>query len=95
MRYSVNQEFPWRKLYEAAILELDRIKLQERVDTAYAALRQRTEELMMGDHPGTGSLEERQALADALHSLRSLEKLELRPADDFGPRGTQACGEAS
>ena len=90
----MNQEYPWRKLYEAAMLELDRIKLQERVDAAYAALRHRTEELMMGDNPGAASLEERQALADALHSLRTLEKLELRAPHAFGPRSSQGCGEA-
>ena len=89
----MNQEFPWRKLYEEAMLELDRIKLQERVDAAYAALRHRTEELMMGDNPGAASLEERQALADALHSLRTLEKLELRPLDEFDSRSVR--GEAS
>ena len=73
----MTQDYPWRKLYEAAMLELDRIKLQERIAAAHAALQRRTEELILADCPNTDSLEERQAISDALHSLRTLEKIEL------------------
>jgi hypothetical protein len=92
----VNQDFPWRKLYEAAMLELDRSKLQARIDDAYAALRKRAEELMAACDDDNRVLEERQAIADALHGLRTLEKVELQRSSEVAlPRENYSVGEAS
>lgn len=76
------------------MLELDQIKLRERVDAAYAALLERTEELARVSD--SGSLEERQVLADALHGLRTLEKLELGSSAESRRQSPHpACGEPS
>jgi hypothetical protein len=92
----MNQDFPWRKLYEAAMLELDRSKLQARIDDACAALRKRAEELMPACGDDSRVLEERQAIADALHGLRTLEKVELQRSSEFGLRREgYSVGEAS
>lgn len=90
----MKQNFPWRKLHQDAMLELDRTKLQERIEVAHAAMQQRMEELTMGDYGNSDSLEERQSLADAMHSLRTLRKLEFKPLSESGsPRGSAQCGE--
>jgi uncharacterized protein YunC (DUF1805 family) len=91
----MTQDFPWRKLYQDAMLELDRIKLQEKIEAAHAAMQQRMEELTMGGYYNSDSLEERQSLADAMHGIRTLRKLELKPLNEAGsPRGNAQCGEA-
>ena len=69
------QDFPWRKLYTTAILELDRKQLETKIAAAHAALQSRVEELnLIGDQNGD-SVEERRAITDALHNLRSLQWL--------------------
>ncbi|SRR5258708_2186784 len=65
----------WRDLYAAAILELDRTLLPGRIEAAGAAIKQATEELMSD---GKLTAEETQSMADALRSLQTLERVELK-----------------
>jgi hypothetical protein len=56
------------------MLELDPTELQRKIQAAYAAIEKRIEELELR----SGSLEERQAITDALHGLRALQRIEFR-----------------
>jgi hypothetical protein len=60
----------WKKLYEAAILELDPTKLQLRINEAHGAILDRAEQLLTRP-----SDSEQQALNDALRNLRVLRKM--------------------
>jgi hypothetical protein len=65
----------WQNEYQAALLELDRQKLSERVAAAEAAIYKRLQAISQNsDHHA-----ERQAIADALVGIRVLmkEKLEF------------------
>ncbi len=63
---------PWQEFYRAAMLELDPIKLRQRIEEAHAAIQGYRED-------PTGSAEERQEMADALDNLRALLKIEFKP----------------
>ena len=63
----------WRKLYECAILELDKGLLPERIAVARRAILDRAEDILR-----TGSTDERVALNDALRALRVLEEIVMR-----------------
>ncbi len=60
----------WQKLCQDALVELDKDKLPERVAAAEAAIVSRLQAMKVGDD----SLKERQALADALATLRVLKR---------------------
>jgi DnaJ-domain-containing protein 1 len=62
--------FSWHDSHRAALLETDWTKMQERLRTAESELRKRQHVLSM-DHGGAP--EERQAIADALNGMKSLE----------------------
>lgn len=66
-------DYVWEEPYKAAILELDRAKLRERLNTAKAAIDDRLHELQAD--PG-GTSEERQAISNALAALYVLRKEE-------------------
>jgi hypothetical protein len=72
-------EFPiivypeWQKEFQAAILELNREKLADRVVTAERAISKRLQALSRSSDSGS----ERQAIEDALSSLRLLKRNEL------------------
>ena len=59
----------WKNLYTAALFEIDRAKLPERIAEAEAALIVRARELFHapGDH-----IEEQEAVDDAMYALRAL-----------------------
>jgi hypothetical protein len=84
----LTDDVPWRSLYAAAMLELDPTALQTKIQTAYAAIEKRIEELDLR----SGSQEERQAVTDALHGLRTLQRIEFRssvaPELQLGDRST-------
>ena len=61
--------YSWQDLYEAAVLEPDWSKLNERIQTAESAIKKRLHELSL-NHGGTP--EERQAIVDTLNSLNVL-----------------------
>jgi hypothetical protein len=71
--------YVWEESYQAAILETDDKKLQNRIQAAKAAIDNRLHDLH-ADHGGT--LEERQAITDALGGLNVLRReLEIRSHD--------------
>src|SRR6266581_1538505 len=61
--------YRWQELYQAALLETDWTKMQERVETAESEIHKRRLVLAQ-DHGGTG--EERAALVNAMSGLRVL-----------------------
>ena len=63
----------WQNEYQAAIVELDRKKLPEQVAAAEAAIFKRLQDLSHG----SDDFAERQAIEDALHGLRVLQRDEL------------------
>jgi hypothetical protein len=68
----------WQKLWKAATFEFDPIKLHKRIEAAHAAIQQRMAELPR-NHDGIAA-EEQQAMADAVHSLRRLQKVQFAPS---------------
>jgi hypothetical protein len=62
----------WVELYRAALIENDRTKLRDRIESAQKLLRARTTELKEN---GNGSADERRAIDDALRAWRSLLEL--------------------
>jgi hypothetical protein len=67
----LNFKFPeWEPQYKAALLEVDRAKLLERVAAAEAAIRQRMR-VIFGRTDGDT---ERQAIGKALSALRTLKE---------------------
>jgi hypothetical protein len=67
----------WKDLYAAAMLELDRANLPNRIESAQAAIRQALAEL--GSDGGLGTVEEAQVMADALRNLQTLQRVECSP----------------
>ena len=65
----MNATYKWIEPYKAALLETDWTKMQERIETAEAALRERKQEFDL-NHGGTP--EENQAIADAMRGLAVL-----------------------
>jgi len=63
----------WQNEYQAALVELDREKLSERVEGAETAIYKRLQQISQSsDH-----FAERQVIEDALNSLRVLKRDEL------------------
>ena len=63
--------YKWQASYQAALLETDWTKLQERLQKAVSEIHKRRLALSQ-DHSGTGK--EREALVDAMNGLQSLRK---------------------
>jgi hypothetical protein len=61
----------WEELYEAAVLETDWSKLEDRIEAVEAAIAGRLQEFSV-NHGGT--LVENQQIQDALHGLDTLRK---------------------
>jgi hypothetical protein len=83
-RFSMNQtpsSYPrrsWRELYTAALFESDTDRIPTRISEAEQAIVARARELFAA---GTDTIEEDQALDDALYALRALNNcLEFRAA---------------
>jgi hypothetical protein len=62
----------WVELYRAALIETDKAKLRDRIESAQKVLHQRRGELTGN---GNGSAEEMRAIDDALRALRCLLEL--------------------
>jgi len=74
-------QFPasvWRQLYKAALFETDRSKIPSRISDAERAIIERARELFGSP---TDTIEEDQALDDALYALRALQHC-LGPDDN-------------
>jgi hypothetical protein len=67
----MKEDDSWREVFRMAMLELDSTELQARIICAQQAISRRVKELA-SDHGGTP--EERQAISDALNSLRVLQR---------------------
>ncbi|HXM65573.1 MAG TPA: hypothetical protein VN911_02495 [Candidatus Acidoferrum sp.] len=68
----------WRELYTAALFETDKNRVQSRIADAEKAIVARARELFA---VGADTIEEDQALDDALYALRALQNcLEFRAA---------------
>jgi hypothetical protein len=68
----------WRELYTAALFETDNTRLAKRIADAEKAIVARARELFSA---GSDTIEEDQALDDALYALRALQScLQLRAA---------------
>jgi hypothetical protein len=68
--------YPWQREYEASLVELDPKKLLECVHKAEAAIFSRLQEMAQSsDSPDNKA--ERQAIGDALASLRVLQREKL------------------
>ena len=67
----------WEKLYEQALLELDPLKLEDKVVVAESAVRKRLGELSKNGERSSSrqGFAERHKLEDALFSLRCLRQL--------------------
>jgi hypothetical protein len=61
----------WKSLYQAAILETDWSKIEERIQAADSAISTRLHEFSL-NHGGTA--EENQAIADAVNGLTVLRR---------------------
>jgi len=68
----------WRELYSAALFETDKDRIPTRIADAEKAIVARAQELFSA---GADTIEEDQALDDALYALRALQNcLEFRAA---------------
>lgn len=75
---SLHQQINWRDLYVAALFETDQTRISARIATAEQAIVTRARELFA---TGNDTIEEDQALDDALYALRALQNcLHLRAA---------------
>jgi hypothetical protein len=69
----------WREIYTAALFETDKNRIPARIADAEKAIVVRARELFAA---GTDTIEEDQALDDALYALRALQScLAVRVAD--------------
>ena len=68
----------WRELYKAALFEKNREKLPERIADAEKAIIARARELFASS---ADTIEEDQALDDALYALRALQSCLTRQTD--------------
>jgi hypothetical protein len=77
--HPVKQEAPaaWKERYLAALFEMDKEKLSQRITDAEIAVAQRTRELFQadGDASSGTQLRERKALEAALYALRALRSI--------------------
>ncbi len=67
--------YPWQQSYQDALLELNQTELRTKIARAVSELEKRIRELMPAQD--ADSVTERQAIADALHGLGALKKIEL------------------
>jgi hypothetical protein len=75
--------YKWIEPYKAALLETDWSKMQQRIQTAETALRQRKHEFEL-IHGGTP--EEKQAIADAVRGLAVLRNDLVKWSEQEGPK---------
>ena len=73
--------YEWQKLVRDALLELDPKALPQKVANAESAIFERLQALAKVDAPNSDDAEERQALQDAVNSLRVLKREVLKFPD--------------
>jgi hypothetical protein len=72
----VTTNISWHDLYAAAMLELNRDNLHDRIEAARAGIQRARKDLTR--NPTPGAAEEMHSMADALRNLDTLQRLELR-----------------
>ena len=65
--------YSWRRTYEEALLATNRAQRSDRISAAEGAIHTRMAEIWV-DHGRGGSLEEQDAMANALQALRVLRE---------------------
>lgn len=81
----MHESVGWRRLYEVAMLELNLAELPNAIAAARSAMELRIQELRTAaEGEGMTSTEIRE-IADAMHSLRSLERHECAPLNVSTP----------
>jgi hypothetical protein len=70
--------YGWQEIYQRAMLETDRSKLWERIESAQTSIDRRLQEI----NAGHDSVEERRAIRDALAGLKVLRREVLAQASD-------------
>jgi hypothetical protein len=80
----------WQELYAAAMVELDRVQLQNRIDAAQIAIRQIMQELT--GQCAVGVAEELEALSSALGNLQALQRVEFRKPISSGSEDLNGGG---
>ena len=86
----MTESYPWKDLYREAILELDPAKLQTKIALARATIQQRLDEIKTARD--AQAMEERHAIADALHNLRTIQTIESKSSDENdGTQGQPAA----
>lgn len=75
------EQAKWRELHQAAMLELNRGELRNAIAAARSAMEERIQELRAVQGGEAGNSTEMRAIADALHSLQSLERSECQVLD--------------
>ena len=86
----------WKEKYMAALFEMDKDRLNQRITDAEMAVVQRTRELFQrdGDASSGTQLKERKALEAALYALRALRSIsqsQPRPATSVNDRRSFAA----
>ena len=76
MNAKVTTNISWHDLYAAAMLELNRDNLHDRIEAARAGIQRARKDLTR--NPTPGAAEEIHSMADALRNLDTLQRLELR-----------------
>lgn len=86
-RVKSQSQTSWKERYIAALFEMDKNKLNERITAAEAAVAQRTRELFQahGDTSPDTQLAERKALEAALYALRALRSIAQSDRAPAGP----------
>jgi hypothetical protein len=76
-RVQSQQLASWKEKYMAALFEMDKDRLNQRITDAEVAVAQRTRELFQGDGDASSGvqLRERKALEAALYALRALRSI--------------------
>jgi hypothetical protein len=72
----VTKSYQWKDLYREAVLELDSAKLQTKIAVARATIQRRLDEIKAASD--AEAMEERHAIADALHNLRTIQTVEFK-----------------
>ncbi len=72
---AINNTGEWRELFDVALYEPNKLKLQQQIELAREAINNRIQNLMKEGNENGGSVPERIELRDALSTLDDLYKI--------------------
>ena len=93
-RVQLQEIATWKEKYMAALFEMDKARLNQRITDAEMAVVQRTRELFQDDGDASSQRKERKALEAALYALRALRSIsqsQPRPATSVNDRRSVAA----